>query len=249
LSGGLKQCENLRAEAYPTFIRYLNFVPEAIDSMATVQTAETLILSQTAASPIEFYFDFASPFAWLIADGLTDLAARHQREVTWHPVLLFAVFKALGLPAPMEVEARRQYLLHDMQRSASVYGVPYRHPQAFPAVSPLPARMFYAIDSFDRELARRFGRATLQAHYVHDRDITRPEVMNDVAAALGVTARDIAAAAGGDEAKARLRAAVDAATAKGMIGSPFVLIDGEPFFGADRLPHMEWWLQNGTRRP
>jgi 2-hydroxychromene-2-carboxylate isomerase len=205
-------------------------------------------LSQATTSPIEFYFDFASPFAWLVADGLTDLAARHQREVAWRPVLLFAVFKALGLPPPMEVEARRRYLLHDMQRSASVYGVPYRHPRVFPAVSPLPARMFYAIDSFDTALATRFARATLQAHFVHDRDITKPEVMADVASALGLAADDIATAAAGDTAKARLREAVDAATAKGMIGSPFVVIDHEPFFGADRLPHMEWWLHNRAHR-
>jgi 2-hydroxychromene-2-carboxylate isomerase len=163
--------------------------------------------------------------------------------VVWRPVLLFAVFKALGLPAPMEVETRRKYLLHDMRRSASVYGVPYRHPTSFPGVSPLPARMFYAIDAFDPELAKRFARATLEAHYVHDRDITKPEVMTEVAGALGLAARDIASAASGDAAKARLREAVDAATAKGMIGSPFVVIGDEAFFGADRLPHMDWWLR------
>jgi 2-hydroxychromene-2-carboxylate isomerase len=205
-------------------------------------------LTQAAPAKIEFYFDFASPFAWLIADGLTELAARHGREVTWRPVLLFAVFKALGLPAPMEVDARRRYLLRDMQRSASVYGVPYRHPSSFPAVSPLPARMFYAIDSLDTELAKRFARATLEAHYVRDRDITKPQVLTDVAGALGLAAATITMAAAGDAAKARLREVVNAATANGMIGSPFVLIDNEPFFGADRLPHMDWWLQQQAQR-
>lgn len=200
-------------------------------------------MSQTKSSPIEFFFDFASPFAWLIADGLTALAARHQREIVWRPVLLFAVFKTLGLPPPMEVETRRKYMLQDMQRSAAVYGVPYRHPTNFPAISPLPARMFYAIDGFDRELAKHFARATLEAHFVHDRDITKPEVMADIANAVGLAGSDIVAAAAGDNAKARLRDAIDAATVSGVIGSPFVLIDGEPFFGADRLPHMEWWLR------
>lgn len=200
-------------------------------------------MTQAAPSPIEFYFDFASPFAWLIADGLIDLAVRHNREVTWRPVLLFAVFKVAGLPPPMEADTKRQYLLRDMLRSARVYGVPYHHPTAFPAVSPLPARMFYAIDRFDRPLARRFARATLEAHYVHDRDITKPEMMAEVANGLGLKADDILAAASGDDAKASLREAVAAATSNGMMGSPFVLIDGEPFFGADRLPHMEWWLR------
>jgi 2-hydroxychromene-2-carboxylate isomerase len=201
-------------------------------------------LQQSATPKVEFYFDFASPFAWLIADGLTELAARYHCEVTWRPVLLFAVFKALGLPAPMETEAKRRYLLCDMQRSARVYGVPYRHPQAFPAVSPLPARMFYAIDSLDQPLARRFAHATLETHFVHDRDITQPEVLADVASGLGLAVSEIAAAAAGEPARTRLREAVDAATAREMVGSPFVLIDDEPFFGADRLPHMEWWLHN-----
>jgi 2-hydroxychromene-2-carboxylate isomerase len=205
-------------------------------------------LTQATPPQIEFYFDFASPFAWLIADGLSELATRHGCEVTWRPVLLFAVFKALGLPAPLEVETRRRYLLRDMQRSARVYGVPYRHPSAFPAVSPLPARMFYAIETFDKSLARRFARATLEAHYVHDRDITKAEVIADITTELGLVAGDVAAAAASDAAKARLREAVDAAVARGMVGSPFVLIDDEPFFGADRLPHMEWWLQNRAPR-
>ncbi len=201
-----------------------------------------------AANPIEFYFDFASPFAWLIADGLTDLAARHGREVAWRPILLFAVFKSVGLPAPMETATKRKYLLHDMLRSAQVYGVTYRHPTSFPAVSPLPARMFYAIDHQDSALARRFARATLEAHYVQDRDITQPDVLAEVANGLGLKAADVLAAASGDEVKAALRDAVDTATAKGMIGSPYVVIDNEPFFGADRLPHMDWWLRQQAQR-
>ena len=201
-----------------------------------------------AANPIEFYFDFASPFAWLIADGLSDLAARHGREVTWRPILLFAVFKSVGLPPPMETPTKRKYLLHDMLRSAQVYGVTYKHPTAFPAVSPLPARMFYAIDRQDSALAQRFARTTLEAHYVQDRDITKPDVMAEVAHGLGLKADAVLAAAAGDDAKAALREAVEAATAKGMIGSPFVVIDGEPFFGADRLPHMDWWLRQQAQR-
>ena len=201
-------------------------------------------MQQPATPKIEFYFDFASPFAWLIVDGLTELAARYRCDVTWSPVLLFAVFKALGLPPPMQTEAKRRYLLRDMQRSARVYAVPYRHPQSFPAVSPLPARMFYAIDSLDPPLARRFARATLEAHFVHGHDITKPEAMADIATGLGLAAGEIAATAAAEPARTRLREAVEAATAREMMGSPFVLIDDEPFFGADRLPHMEWWLHN-----
>jgi 2-hydroxychromene-2-carboxylate isomerase len=47
------------------------------------------------------------------------------------------------------------------------------------------------------------------------------------------------------EIKDRLKNEVDAAIAAGVFGSPHVIIDGEPFFGADRLPQIEQWLKTG----
>ncbi|HJV92926.1 MAG TPA: DsbA family protein, partial [Azonexus sp.] len=47
------------------------------------------------------------------------------------------------------------------------------------------------------------------------------------------------------ELKARLKEEVDQAMQVGVFGSPYVIIDGEAFFGADRLPQIEKWLANG----
>jgi 2-hydroxychromene-2-carboxylate isomerase len=71
-------------------------------------------------------------------------------------------------------------------------------------------------------------------------------VIGDVAKALGYDADTVVAAAQTDDVKAKLKAAVDDAMAKGVFGSPFFVVDGEPFWGADRLPMMEKWLAKGA---
>jgi 2-hydroxychromene-2-carboxylate isomerase len=193
---------------------------------------------------IDFYFDFASPYAWLISDRLEQLAARHQREVVSRPVLLFAIFKAVGLPPPMDTEAKRKYMLRDMERSARYYGVPYRHPANFPAISPVPGRLFYGLAEQDSAQAKAFAKEALRAHFVDGRDITKPDVVAEIAGQAGIPASSVEAALTGERGKSLLRESVEEATRRGVIGSPFVVVDGEPFFGADRLDHIEWWLKS-----
>ena len=48
------------------------------------------------AAPIEFYFDFSSPFGYLASEKIDQLAAKYGREVVWRPFLLRAVFKITG---------------------------------------------------------------------------------------------------------------------------------------------------------
>jgi 2-hydroxychromene-2-carboxylate isomerase len=45
--------------------------------------------------------------------------------------------------------------------------------------------------------------------------------------------------------KDRLRVETEAAMARGVFGSPFLIVDGEPFWGADRLEQVDLWLQRG----
>ena len=86
------------------------------------------------ATPIRFYLDFASPYAWFALDGIERLAREHGREIEWRPVLIWAVLKAHGIAAPMNVPAKRDYLVADMVRSAAFHGVPYRAPDQAAAV-------------------------------------------------------------------------------------------------------------------
>ena len=69
--------------------------------------------------------------------------------------------------------------------------------------------------------------------------------MLEIAAKLGVDREQLTNALQSPEMKTRLREECDHALAIGVFGSPHVVIDGEPFFGADRLPQIEHWLASG----
>ena len=196
------------------------------------------------AAPIVFYFDFASPYAYVSLGRIAEIARRHGREVEWRPVILWAVFKALGIGAPLASAARWRYLQLDMVRSAAFHGVPYRHPPNLPVSTHLANRLYLAVERDDPVIARRLGLALFQAFMADGRDITDREVLAAVADEAGVPADHARAAMDGADGRALLAAAVARAVGDGVIGSPYFIVDGEPFFGADRLPQIEWRLSS-----
>jgi len=198
------------------------------------------------SDPIDFWFDFSSPYGYLLSERIDEVAARFGRKVRWHPILLGVVFKATGsAPLTLQNPAKAAYSLLDFARSARFMGVPYRHPTRFPLATQNAARAYYWLHGEDCALARRFAHATFRALYVDDRDIAAPDVVLEIAAGLGVDRSSLETALQRQEIKDRLKAEVDNALAIGVFGSPHVMIDGEPFFGADRLPQIEKWLETG----
>ncbi|MCE1183520.1 MAG: 2-hydroxychromene-2-carboxylate isomerase [Rhodocyclales bacterium] len=197
-------------------------------------------------TPIDFWFDFSSPYGYLMAEKIDALAAAHGRKVRWHPILLGVIFQATGSRPPVDgVSNKAKYMVKDFQRSARFMGVPYNPPSRFPLPTQNAARAFYWLAAQDEALARRFALAVYRAFFVTDLDISSPELVLDIAAELGIDRSALAAALQSPEIKAQLKEACDKALAAGVFGSPHVLIDGEAFFGADRLPQIERWLATG----
>jgi 2-hydroxychromene-2-carboxylate isomerase len=97
----------------------------------------------------------------------------------------------------------------------------------------------------DPLLARRLARALYSAYFAEGRDISAPQVTIDVAAKLGVDKDMMTQALNDGAVKDRLRREVDAAIARGVFGSPYIIIDDEPFWGADRFDQVEKWLSTG----
>ena len=196
--------------------------------------------------PIDFYFDFSSPYGYLMSERIDALAARHGRKVRWHPILLGVVFQATGgAPLTLQSPAKAAYSLHDFERSARFMGTPYRHPGRFPLATQNAARAYYSLHAQDCALARQFAHAVFRALYIDDRDVSAPETILEIAASLGVDRSTLEAALQTPEIKVRLKDEVDNALKIGVFGSPHVIIDGEAFFGADRLPQIEHWLKAG----
>ena len=203
-------------------------------------------MSTTGKSPIDFWFDFSSPYSYLLSERIDELAARFGRKVRWHPILLGVVFKATGsAPLTLQVPAKANYWLIDFERSARFMGIPYRHPSQFPLATQNAARAYYWLHGQDCALARAFAHAVFRALFADNRDISAPEAVLDIATKLGVDRVALEAALQDPAIKERLKDEVDNAIRIGVFGAPYVLIDGQPFFGADRLPQIEKWLETG----
>jgi 2-hydroxychromene-2-carboxylate isomerase len=197
------------------------------------------------AAAIDFYFDFSSPYSYLVAENIDALAARFGREVSWHPILLGAVFQSLGTLSLIKQPGQGDYAPKDIARSARFMGVPFAMPSRFPLPTQAAGRAFYWLADQDVAQAKAFARAVFHAYYRQDQDISAPTVVFDIAADLGIDRAALEAAVRSDPFKERLKQETSAIVAKGLFGAPWMVVDGEPFWGADRLPQLEKWLETG----
>ena len=194
--------------------------------------------------PIDFYFDFSSPYGYFASLGIDALAARYGREVRWRPFLLGVVFKTTGQSPLLLQPLRGPYAKRDLERTARLIGRPYRLPDSFPINAMAASRAFYWLEASDAERAKGFARAVFHAIFGEGRDMGPPAAVVELAKAKGF-ANDLAVAINDQAVKDRLRAEVDSALARGVFGSPYVIVDDEPFWGFDRFPQIERWLETG----
>jgi len=195
--------------------------------------------------PIDFYFDFSSPYGYLASTRIDSLAAKYGREVRWRPILLGVTFKATGLPPLPTVPLKGEYSKHDFARSARFHGVAYRHPSVFPIATQAPSRAFYWVDAQDPARAKRLATALYEAYFLRDVNISNPSDTVAVATSLGIDGAALEAALNDPAVKDKLRVEVEQAIARGVFGSPFIFVDGEPFWGMDRFDQIERWLKEG----
>ena len=196
-------------------------------------------------TPLQFHFDFSSPYGYLASQKIEALAARHGRAIDWRPMLLGAAFKVAGTQPLTSIPLKGDYTKRDLPRSARYHGVPFRMPSKFPIATQAPARIVLWQKAIDPGASAPLVKALYRAYFVDDRDISNPDVAADVAAEAGFN-RDGARAAIDDPAiKDQLKRNVEAAIAAGVFGSPFIIVDGEPFWGIDRFDQIERWLASG----
>jgi 2-hydroxychromene-2-carboxylate isomerase len=196
-------------------------------------------------APIDFWFDFSSPYSYLASELIDDLAAKYGRKVKWHPIMLGAAFKAVGTQPLVAYPIKGEYSKRDFNRSARFYGVPFRFPSRFPVVTLAAARGYYWLHGQDCGKAREFARAVFRAYWVEDRDIGELDTILHIADALQIDRDALTTAVATPEIKERVKKETEEAIDKGMFGAPYFMVDGEPFWGADRLPQIEKWLQTG----
>jgi 2-hydroxychromene-2-carboxylate isomerase len=180
------------------------------------------------APPI-FYYDIASAYSWLSAERIRELLPRAE----WRPIFLAGLFKLNGRTSWFLGE-EREARMAEVEERAARYGLPpVRWPRAWPASLMELARA--------ATVARRAGRAAefalpaFRAYYLEGSDPSLPAEMERLFAAAGVDPREALQALGTQPVKDELRMTTEEAHAAGAPGVPTVVVDGETYWGDDRL--------------
>jgi 2-hydroxychromene-2-carboxylate isomerase len=194
---------------------------------------------------IDFYFDFSSPYSYIASEWIAALAARHGRTVSWKAILLGATFQAAELRSPVAYPIKRDYAMRDFERSARFEGVPLTMPTPFPIPTQNAARVFWWLHDQDPARAVDWAHHGLRAYFARGVDLSDAAALRALASEFGLDPGAAEAAWSDPVWKQRLKAENEAAIGAGVFGAPFFVVDGEPFWGNDRRPQIERWLEKG----
>ncbi len=188
---------------------------------------------------IDFYFDFSSSYSYIAHRKIMNLGERLDVPVVWKPISLGAIFAALGHQLPKMGSPKQKYIWHDVVRSARENGLTYVWPDPFP-VNSIPAmRGFYFLEARSSEAAITYANAIFKATFGEGRDIGNPDILLDIVDDLGVDVGVFKTAISSPEIKQKLKEETDAAMKLGIFGAPSLVVNGELFWGADRLGAVE----------
>lgn len=187
---------------------------------------------------VEFLFDFGSPTSYLAYKQLPKIAARHGARIIWTPILLGGVFKATGNSSPVLVPAKARYMNGDLARFAKRYGVVLNFNTHFP-VNTLPlmrGAVAYQQQTNDFDL---YVNAMFDAMWAHPRNLNDPAEIAHVLRDISFDPDDFLSRIDRGDVKEKLKANTETAVARGVFGAPTFFVDGEMFFGQDRMDFVE----------
>ena len=202
---------------------------------------------------VDFYFDYSSTNSYFAAFLVPEICRKHGALVNWLPLHSAALFRGTGFDVMAMTPRKARYLWRDHQRYGEFTGLPFRKPSRFPiktsaalrATLTIPALVGENPDNYTASKIGDFAQAVMRAYWESDADISDISVVGALAHDLGVSGDGLMAAAGSDDARARLAAVTERAVARCVFGAPTFFVEDEMFWGKDRVDFVERWL---TRR-
>jgi len=185
---------------------------------------------------IDYYFTLLSPWAYIGHAAFMDVARRHQVAVNYKPVALANVFADTGgLPLAQRHPARQRYRMFELQRWRDKRSLSFHlHPKFWPFDVNLADRLVIATVAAGHD-PDGFLRGGFAGVWESERNLAEESTLIEIAAAAGLPAVGLIAAAKADAAQKRYEQHVREAIAADAFGSPCYVLDGEVFWGQDRL--------------
>ena len=187
-----------------------------------------------APTPASFYYDLGSPYAYLAAERIHAVFDEAGAPPpVWKPVLLGGLFARFERGSWARTDAREEGM-REVERRAQAYGLPpIRWPEGWPSNYLFAMR----VATFATEIGRGVSLplAAFRQHFAAGRDLAEPDNVLIAAASAELHPRALSTAVQRESIKLRLRETTDEAADAGVFGVPSVVVEGEVFWGDDRL--------------
>ena len=190
---------------------------------------------------VDYYFAPQSPWTYLGHERFAAMAAKAGAAIRVMPVDLGRVFPVSGgLPLPKRAPQRQAYRLAELARFSKHLQLPMNiQPKYFPVGGDDAAKLIIAVDLNDGA-AQAFGLAGAiqKACWAEERDIASQATLAEILLFLGLPAERIEQAQS-QVVQERYDTATQRAIEMGVFGAPTYIVDGEMFWGQDRLDFVE----------
>ena len=190
----------------------------------------------------EYYFAPHSPYAYLGHARLVALARQYGVQIVLKPFDLSKVFGISGgLPLAKRAPQRQAYRLVELQRWSNYLQLPMNlQPTYFPVHSDDAAMLIIATQlAHGTEAALELSGAIMRAVWAEEKNIADADTLSAIATALGHDGKTLLKSADTAGVKAEFVRFTDEATAANVFGSPWYVVDGEGYWGQDRLDFVE----------
>ncbi len=195
---------------------------------------------------LEFFYDFSSPWTYLASTRIEEIARRHNANLVWRPILVGGVFNAVN-PSVYEsrqhpVVPKMRYYGKDMQDWARYYGITLKMPTVNVAAVKVVNTIRGAYVAEEHGRIAQYSHRAFESFWVEDRDIGQESVIADIARQAGLDGNEMIEKIKLPAYKEKVRAATQELIDRGGFGSPTFFVDGNLFFGNDRLQLVEFEL-------
>lgn len=192
------------------------------------------------AKTVDYYLSHMSPWTYLGHQRLIDICTRAGATVNYMPVEGGRLFAASGtLPLPKRPVQRQAYRMHELKRWRDRLGLELTlKPKYHPGPDEPSARLAIAARMQGAD-AGAFSYALLRACWVKDRNLADPDTLIAIAGEQGLDGRPLYEASLSDAVTKELDRLTDKGIEAGVFGYPWYVVDGEPFWGQDRLDFVE----------
>ena len=193
-------------------------------------------------STVDYYLSLASPWSYLGHKRLIAIASKHDCKINIHPVDLSVILLATGgVALPKRSQQRKDYRMQELRRWRDYLNLPLNcEPKHFPVVDETAAAMVLAIREEDQNTALKFAGLCLGAVWASELDISDASLLLKLAEELGVNGK--AALEKKQSMLSVRKSESEIAISRGVYGVPTYVVDGEIFWGQDRLDFLERFL-------